>query len=335
MVFSLHFSILGCLAMIRIGIDLGGTKIEAIVLNEQGHTLFRERVPTPKDSYEATLEAIVGLVRKAAQSVHSKHRIAVDISNADETGIGLATPGALSLVTGLIKNANSTCLNGQPLDKDLEKRLGRAVKLANDANCLVVSEAHDGAAAGAKVVFGVILGTGVGGGFVINGLPIVGANAVAGEWGHNPLPQFRAKQTVRDDNPNMCYCGQAGCIETWLSGPGFARTANIIEADGGVAKLVAKVIDSHEIIKRMRAGDSVANVAFDNYVDRLARALASVINLIDPDVIVLGGGLSHVDELYDRVPQQWGRYVFSDEIRTKLVKNVFGDSSGVRGAAWL
>jgi fructokinase len=313
--------------MIRIGIDLGGTKIEAIVLNQQGNTLFRERVPTPHASYAATLEAIVGLIRKAADSVQSQHAVKVNVSNADETCIGLATPGALSLRTGLIKNANSTCLNGQPLDKDLENLLGRPVKLANDANCLVVSEAHDGAAEGASVVFGVILGTGVGGGFVIDGKPIVGANAIAGEWGHNPLPQFQAKQTVREDNPNMCYCGQAGCIETWLSGPGFAKTANILEAE--------KTIDSHEIIRRMRLGDEAANVAFDRYVDRLARALASVINLIDPDVIVLGGGLSSVLELYERVPRQWIRYVFSDEIRTKLVKNVHGDSSGVRGAAWL
>jgi fructokinase len=297
--------------MNRIGIDLGGTKIEAIVLNAQGQSLFRERVPTPKASYKATLDAIVGLIRTASHTVQAQHGVAVDIASVEKTGIGLATPGALSLRTGLIKNANSTCLNGQPLDKDLEILLGRPVKLANDANCLVVSEAHDGAAAGASVVFGVILGTGVGGGFVINGKPIVGANA----------------QTVRDDNPNMCYCGQAGCIETWLSGPGFARTANIVDGE--------KVIDSHEIIRRMREGNAKANVAFDNYVDRLARALASVINLIDPDVIVLGGGLSHVNEIYDRVPLQWARYVFSDEIRTKLVKNVYGDSSGVRGAAWL
>jgi fructokinase len=324
---SFHFFILGCLVMIRIGIDLGGTKIEAIVLDEKGQSLFRERVPTPKESYQATLEAIVGLIHTAAHTVQAQHGIAVDIANVEKTGIGLATPGALSLRTGLIKNANSTCLNGQPLDKDLEKLLDRPVKLANDANCLVVSEAHDGAAAGASVVFGVILGTGVGGGFVVNGKPIVGANAIAGEWGHNPLPQFQAKQTVRDDKPNMCYCGQAGCIETWLSGPGFARTANIVDRE--------KVIDSHEIIKRMHEGDPKAILAFDNYVDRLARALASVINLIDPDVIVLGGGLSHVTELYDRVPKQWARYVFSDEIRTKLVKNVYGDSSGVRGAAWL
>ncbi len=313
--------------MIRIGIDLGGTKIEAIVLNEQGQALFRERVLTPKESYQATLDAIVGLIHTAAHSVEAQHGVAVDVANVEKTGIGFATPGALSLRTGLIKNANSTCLNGQPLDKDLGRLLGRPVKLANDANCLVVSEAHDGAAAGASVVFGVILGTGVGGGFVINGKPIVGANAIAGEWGHNPLPQFQAKQTVRDDNPHMCYCGQAGCIETWLSGPGFARNANIVEAD--------KAIDSHEIITRMRGGDATASIAFDKYVDRLARALASVINLIDPDVIVLGGGLSHVNELYDRVPLQWARYVFSDEIRTKLVKNIYGDSSGVRGAAWL
>jgi fructokinase len=333
MVLSLHFFILGCLAMIRIGIDLGGTKIEAIVLDEQGRSLFRERVPTPQASYIDTLEAINGLVRKAAAVVQDQYGVDVNITQSDQTSIGLATPGALSLRTGLMKNANSTCLNGQPLDKDLERLLGRSVKLANDANCLVVSEAHDGAAAGANVAFGVILGTGVGGGFVVNGKPILGANAIAGEWGHNPLPQFPAKQEVRDDNPHLCYCGQMGCIETWLSGPGFARTTNILKAGTHTDADIA--IDSHEIIRRMRAGDSMAKVAFDNYVDRLSRALAVVINLIDPDVIVVGGGLSHVSELYETVPLQWARYVFSDEIRTRLVKNVHGDSSGVRGAAWL
>jgi fructokinase len=313
--------------MIRIGVDLGGTKIEVIVLSSNGETLFRERVATPKSSYPATLDAIVALILASAQSVALKHNVSLDVSNAENVSIGIATPGALSLATGLIKNANSTCLNGQPLDKDLAARLGRPVKLANDANCLAVSEAHDGAAANAEVVFAVILGTGVGGGFVVNGKPILGANAIAGEWGHNPLPQFMAKQTVSDVNAYKCYCGQMGCIETWLSGPGFARTANLIAGE--------RICDSHAIVKKMREGDGAAKAAFAQYVDRFARALASVINVIDPDVIVLGGGLSQIDELYELVPLQWGAYVFSDQVKTRLVKNIHGDSSGVRGAAWL
>jgi fructokinase len=308
--------------MIRFGVDLGGTKIEVMALSAKGETLFRERVPTPKDSYEATLQAITGLVQRAAHRVSSLTGSQVNLADPTQSGIGLATPGALSLRTGLIKNANSTCLNGQALDKDLAKRFGRPVKLANDANCLVVSEAQDGAAAGASVVFGVILGTGVGGGWVINSQLIVGANAVAGEWGHNPLPQFVSKQIVKDDNAYACYCGQKGCIETWLSGPGFAKTSGL-------------GISSEAIIDKMRQGDAAATEVFSNYTDRLARAFASVINLIDPDVIVLGGGMSQVDELYDRVPTQWARYVFSDEIRTRMVKSKHGDSSGVRGAAWL
>jgi fructokinase len=308
--------------MIRFGVDLGGTKIEVMALSAKGETLFRERVPTPKDSYEATLQAITGLVQRAAHRVSSLTGSQVNLADPTQSGIGLATPGALSLRTGLIKNANSTCLNGQALDKDLAKRFGRPVKLANDANCLVVSEAQDGAAAGASVVFGVILGTGVGGGWVINSQLIVGANAVAGEWGHNPLPQFVSKQIVKDDNAYACYCGQKGCIETWLSGPGFAKTSGL-------------GISSEAIIDKMRQGDAAATEVFSNYTDRLARAFASVINLIDPDVIVLGGGMSQVDELYDRVPTQWAQYVFSDEIRTRMVKSKHGDSSGVRGAAWL
>jgi fructokinase len=308
--------------MIRFGVDLGGTKIEVMALGANGETLFRERVPTPKDSYEATLQAITGLVQRAALQVSSLIGSQINLSDPTQTGIGLATPGALSLRTGLIKNANSTCLNGQALDKDLAKLFGRPVKLANDANCLVVSEAQDGAAAGASVVFGVILGTGVGGGWVINNQLIVGANAVAGEWGHNPLPQFVSKQIVKDDNAYACYCGQKGCIETWLSGTGFAKTSGL-------------GISSEAIIEKMRQGDAAAKEVFSSYTDRLARAFASVINLIDPDVIVLGGGMSQVDELYDRVPTQWGRYVFSDEIRTRMVKSKHGDSSGVRGAAWL
>jgi fructokinase len=308
--------------MVRIGVDLGGTKIEAVVLDANGRELFRERVATPQASYQATLAAIVALIEAAAKSVLIQHGISIDLTNPELTGIGIGTPGALSTVTGLMKNANSTCLIGHPLDKDLAKLLGRPVKLANDANCLAVSEAKDGAAAGASVVFGVILGTGVGGGLVVNGHLVGGANAIAGEWGHNPLPQFTAKQLVADNNPGMCYCGQAGCIETWLSGTGFARVANL-------------GIRSDEVIERMRKGDAPAVAAFDAYLDRLARALASVMNLIDPDVIVVGGGVSQVDEIYTEIPKRWGRYVFSDAIQTKLVKSRHGDSSGVRGAAWL
>jgi fructokinase len=308
--------------MIRLGVDLGGTKIEAIVLNSAGETLFRERVPTPKDSYEGTLQAMVALIYRAALEVSRDYGMAVNVSDPKSLGIGLATPGALSLRTGLIKNANSMALNGQSLDKDLGRLLGREVKLANDANCLVVSEAHDGAAAGANVVFGVILGTGVGGGLVVHGKLILGANAIAGEWGHNPLPQFPKNQPLKDENPSPCYCGHTGCIETWLSGTGFAKVADL-------------GISSHEIIERMRSGDIASMNAFAQYTDRLARALASVINVVDPDVIVLGGGMSLVDELYTEVPKRWLNYVFSDEIRTRLLKSKFGDSSGVRGAAWL
>jgi fructokinase len=308
--------------MIRFGVDLGGTKIEVIALSAAGEVLFRERVPTPKDSYDATLEAITGLVQRAAQQVSHITGGFTNLADVAQTGIGLATPGALSLRTGLIKNANSTCLNGQALDKDLAKRFGRPVKLANDANCLAVSEAQDGAGAGASVVFGVILGTGVGGGWVVNNQLVVGANAVAGEWGHNPLPQFVSKQVIKDENADACYCGQVGCIETWLSGTGFAKTSRL-------------GISSEAIVDKMRKGDAVAKAVFSDYTDRLARAFASVINLIDPDVIVLGGGMSQVDELYEVVPTQWARYVFSDEIRTRMVKSKHGDSSGVRGAAWL
>ncbi len=308
--------------MIRIGVDLGGTKIEAIVLNEAGHALFRERIQTPTTGYRATVEAIVGLVRRAASTVSKTNAVEINLSNAESTGIGIATPGAISLRTGLIKNANSTALNGMPLDKDLALLFGRPVKLANDANCLVLSEAIDGAAARAPVVFGVILGTGVGGGLVVNGKLVLGANAIAGEWGHNPLPQFVGKQKLRDGNPMQCYCGNAGCIETWLSGPGFAKSSGL-------------GISSEAIIAGMREGKQDCEEAFHAYTDRLARALATVINLLDPDVIVLGGGLSLIQELYLDVETQWGRYVFSDEVRTRLVRSLYGDSSGVRGAAWL
>jgi fructokinase len=274
----------------RLGIDLGGTKTEIIALADDGHVLLRERVPTPRGDYAGTLATIAGLVRSAEEKI-----------GADGTAasVGVGIPGAESLATGLIKNANSTWLIGKPLRTDLETVLGRPVRLANDANCFALSEASDGAAAGAEVVFGVILGTGVGGGIVVHGRVLAGANAIAGEWGHNPLP---GDEIVRP----RCYCGRYGCIETFLSGPALA-------ADGGAEN----------------------EAAMTRYEQRLARALAQVINILDPDVIVLGGGVSNIDRLYDHVPRLWGEYVFSDAVATRLVKNQHGDSSGVRGAAWL
>jgi fructokinase len=270
----------------RLGIDLGGTKTEIIALDDDGRELLRRRVATPRGDYPATVAAIAGLVRAAEQ----------ELGRRGTVGIGI--PGAESRVTGLIKNANSTWLIGQPLRHDLEQALQREVRLANDANCFVLSEAVDGAAAGAEVVFGVILGTGVGGGIVVRGQVIVGANAIAGEWGHNPMPGEHHKPE--------CYCGRKGCIELYLSGPALA-------ADGGA--------------------DNEA--AMQRYERRLARALAQVINILDPDAIVLGGGLSNIDRLYETVPELWRAHVFSDHVATRLLKNHHGDSSGVRGAAWL
>jgi fructokinase len=295
--------------VIRIGIDLGGTKIEGIAL-DGGRELARVRVDTPRDSYAATVGAVVELVRDLE-------------ARADQHGsVGIGIPGTLSPATGLVKNANSVWLIGRPLRTDLEAALARPVRLANDANCFAVSEAADGAAAGAEVVFGVILGTGVGGGVVVRGRGVVGANAVAGEWGHNPLPWPRD-----DERPGpSCYCGRAGCVETFLSGPG-------LEADH--ARHVGQRRPPVEIARRAAGGDAEAGAALDRYEDRLARGLASIINVLDPDVIVLGGGLSNIDRLYDNVPRRWGPYVFSDTVTTRLVKARHGDSSGVRGAAWL
>lgn len=278
--------------MLRIGIDLGGSKIEIVVLADDGGELLRERVPTPRGDYAGTVAAIAGLVKSAEQKV-----------GAGGATVGVGIPGAESRASGRnagrIKNANSTWLIGQPLRVDLAAAIGRPVRLANDANCFALSEAVDGAATGADVVFGVILGTGVGGGIVVRGEVLVGANAIAGEWGHNPMP---GNEPIRPP----CYCGRSGCIETFLSGPALA-------ADGGAD----------------------AEAALVRYEQRLARALAQVINILDPEVIVLGGGLSNLDRLYDRVPRLWGEFVFSDAVATRLVKNRHGDSSGVRGAAWL
>ncbi len=292
--------------MVRIGIDLGGTKIEAIAIMADGREALRRRVPTPRGDYAATVEAIAALVEH------------VERAAGQRGSVGVGIPGAISPATGLVKNANSTWLIGRPLADDLPRRLGRPVRFANDANCFALSEATDGAAAGCAVVFGVIVGTGVGGGLVVHGRGVTGANAIAGEWGHNPLPAPRPE----DGAGRACYCGRRGCIETYLSGP--ALTADY---DGRTSP--------EEIARRAEAGDASAEAALARYDDRMARALASVINIVDPDAIVLGGGLSNIDRLYSSVPLRWSRHVFSDRVATRLVRARHGDSSGVRGAAWL
>jgi fructokinase len=294
----------------RIGIDLGGTKIEGIVLDAGGGERLRRRVPTPRSDYRATLEAAAGLVEALERDVGRRCRV----------GIGM--PGSASRATGLVKNSNSVCLNGRPLFADLERRLARPLRFANDADCLALSEATDGAATGAGTVFGVIVGTGTGGGIVVGGRLLAGPNGIAGEWGHNPLPWPAA-----DELPgSSCYCGRHGCIETWLSGPGLAREYR---------RLTGTELTARTIAERAAAGEPAAGTVLARYADRMARALATVINILDPDVIVLGGGLSNVDRLYRAVPGCWQRYVFSDRVDTRLVRAQHGDSSGVRGAAWL
>jgi fructokinase len=295
---------------LALGIDLGGTKIEIIALAETGEVLLRRRRPSPRGSYAATLEAVHGLVREAEGELGRRGTV------------GCGTPGAISPASGLLKNSNSTWLNGQPLDRDLAALLERPVAIANDADCLALSEATDGAAAGAASVFAVILGTGVGGGLAIHGKVLAGPNAIAGEWGHNPLPW-----PERHELPGApCYCGLQGCIETWLSGPGLARD---YRATTGIAR------QSPEIVAAAAAGDAAAEAALQRYEDRLARGLAAVINLLDPETIVLGGGVSNLQRLYASVPALWQRHVFSDTVRTRLLPPMHGDSSGVRGAAWL
>jgi predicted NBD/HSP70 family sugar kinase len=294
----------------RIGVDLGGTKIESIALAPDGAVLARRRVPTPRGDYAGTVRAVAGLVA------------ALEAELSGRGSVGIGTPGAVSARTGTMKNCNSVWLNGRPLARDLEAALGRPVRLANDANCFALSEAVDGAARGAEVVFGVILGTGVGGGVVVHGRPLAGANAIAGEWGHNPLPWPRD-----DERPGPpCYCGRAGCIETWLSGPALA--ADHLRTTG--LRLTAEAIAAEAA-----AGDATCTATLARYAERLGRALAHVVNILDPDVIVLGGGVSNIEALYTRVPEQWARYVFSDAVATRLARNVIGDASGVRGAAWL
>jgi len=296
--------------LMRIGIDLGGTKIEGIAIDGNGVERARERIPAPRGDYAQTLAAIASLV----------HDIEDRCGARGSVGVGM--PGTISPATGLVKNANSTWLNGRPLAEDLPRILERPVRLANDANCFALSEATDGAAAGASIVFGVIIGTGTGGGVAVDGKVLTGANAVAGEWGHNPLPAPRD-----DERPGpACYCGRSGCIETFLSGPGLARD---YREHGGWGD------DAEAIVQRAAGGDPVACAVLARYEERLARALGTIINVIDPDVIVLGGGLSNVARLYESIPRLWAAYVFSDRVDTKLVRAKHGDASGVRGAAWL
>ena len=280
-------------------------------MDAHSQVLHRARVPTPRDSYANTLDALCRLVARLEEA-----------AGAAGLPVGMGTPGAVSRLTGRMKNCNSTCLNGQAFKQDIEARLRREVRIANDADCLALSEASDGAAAGAETVFGVILGTGVGGGVVVRGGLLRGINAIAGEWGHNPLP------APRDiERPGVrCYCGRNGCIETWLSGPGLSADH---ERYTGLA------LSAVEIAVRATQGDGACRASLARYCERLARALASVINLLDPEVIVLGGGLSLMPEIYDQVPRHWAAHVFSDRIDTRLVPALHGDSSGVRGAAWL
>lgn len=295
---------------LRLGIDLGGSKIEIIALDAAGQICARHRVPTPRDDYAATLRAIAELVST----------VETELGQAGSVGIGM--PGTLSPATGLVKNANSTWLNGQPLDRDLEALLKRPLRFANDADCFALSEASDGAAAGAGVVFGVIIGTGTGGGIVVNGRLLQGPNGIAGEWGHNFLPW---PEPVELPGP-ACYCGLQGCIETWLSGPGLARDHRRHTGEDKDAAAIAVAAGN---------GDPAAEATLSRYEQRMARALAGIINVLDPEVIVLGGGLSKLTRLYERVPALWERYVFSDRVDTRLVPPLHGDSSGVRGAAWL
>ena len=326
--------------MIRIGIDLGGTKIEGIALSEisvaengvvdngkheageveAGKEIFRHRVDTPQGDYPAILQCIVDLVREVEKNS--------GVIDGDKTGrgetssIGICTPGSLSPATGLMRNSNSVCMNGQPVLDDLQRLLQKKIRIANDANCFALSEATDGAASNAAVVFGVIVGTGTGAGIVINKQILVGPNSIAGEWGHNSLPWPQDSELPGPE----CYCGKNGCIETWLSGPGIMRDHEIHNNE---------FIDAETLAKKALFGDFDAIETFQRYEDRMARSLAHVINILDPDVIVLGGGMGNIKRLYENVPKLWGQYIFSDVLNTKLVAPKHGDSSGVRGAAWL
>lgn len=293
----------------RVGVDLGGTKIEVLVLDRTGNERNRSRVPTPSGDYDATVRAVANLVQSVSD---------------ENIPVGVGIPGTISPITGLVKNANSTCLIGRPFDKDLASALGRNVRLANDADCFALSEATDGAGTGAEIVFGIIIGTGVGGGLVVNKKIVRGPNAISGEWGHNPLPW---PKPAENETPGPdCYCGLPGCIETFLSGPGLSKDH---------AARTGETLTPDKINARAEDGDSKATFTMDRYVDRFARASASVINVVDPTAIVLGGGLSQMSRLYRDVPKLWPKYVFSDSVATQLKRPRHGPSSGVRGAAWL
>ena len=294
----------------HIGIDLGGTKTEIVALGDGGHELYRKRVDTPAASYDAIVATLADLVHEAEAA----------LGQCGTVGVGI--PGTISARTGLVKNANTTALNGRPLDRDLGRALAREIRCQNDANCLALSEAVDGAGAGRRVVFAAILGTGCGAGIALDGRPWAGANLVAGEWGHNPLPWPTPDEFLGP----ACWCGKTACIEKWISGTGFADD---------YARSAGVRLKGEQIVARARQGEAAARGALERYVHRLARALAHVVNLLDPDVIVLGGGMSNVDELYDMVPPQLAAYVFGGEADTPVVRNQHGDSSGVRGAAWL
>lgn len=294
----------------RIGIDLGGTKIEIIALDDNGHEQLRERRDAPRHDYAATIFAISDLVQRAEKQL------------GKSCTIGIGIPGTISPATGLVKNANSTWLNDRPLNQNIADALQREVRIANDANCFAISEAHDGAGAGQRCVFGVITGTGVGSGICIDGQVIKGAHAIGGEWGHNPLPWPKQNELP---GPN-CYCGKQGCIETWCSGPALERQFFELSGKKRDAKAIAELYDD---------GDNTAQIIMETFLDRLARSLAGIVNVLDPDVIVLGGGLSNMDTLYTKLPSRILPYTFHAETPTPVVKNQHGDSSGVRGAAWL
>lgn len=294
----------------RIGIDLGGTKIEGVALDGDGGVVARRRIETPRGEYRGILNAIAGLVRQ------------LEAEAGGTATVGIGTPGALSPATGLLRNSNSTELNGHPVKADLEALLAREVRIENDANCFALSEATDGAAADAAVVFGAIIGTGTGAGIVVNGRVLTGINAIGGEWGHNPLPWPR-----EDELPGAsCYCTRSGCIETFISGPGLSRD---------YAGLTGRPATAQDVVARAAQGEGQAETALRRYEDRMARSLAHVINILDPHVIVLGGGMSNVARLYESVPALWSQYIFSDVVNTRLVPPLHGDASGVRGAAWL
>jgi fructokinase len=295
---------------LRLGIDLGGTKIEIVALTSDGRERLRRRVATPKDDYHGILSVVARLVADAESELGEKG------------SVGVGTPGSISRSTGLLRGSNSVCLNGKPIKTDLEALLDRQVQITNDANCFALSEATDGAGSGAEVVFGVILGTGVGAGIVVRGELLTGPNAIVGEWGHNPLPWPRD-----DERPGArCFCGHSGCIETFLSGPGLERDH---------LRTTGEAATAHDIGARAAIGDAACERTMQRYEERLARSLAHVINILDPDVIVVGGGMSNIARLYANVPVLLKSWVFSDRVDTRLVKHVHGDSSGVRGAAWL